>query len=92
MKRYSAIVSLLAGMFFVSANCFAQGSSQRVELDRKGETIVLEPYAPNILRVTLSLQHDAALAAPGYGFVGTPKPRAGPNRKPTSPTFTGRRA
>ena len=73
MKRYSAIVSLLAGMFFVSANCFAQGSSQRVELDRKGETIVLEPYAPNILRVTLSLQHDAALAAPGYGFVGTPE-------------------
>ena len=43
-------------------------------LDRKGQTIILEPYAPNILRVTLSLQRDNALAKPGYGFVGTPNP------------------
>ena len=33
---------------------------------------MLEPYAPNILRVTLSLKHDPALAAPGYGFVAAP--------------------
>jgi alpha-D-xyloside xylohydrolase len=45
---------------------------QRLELDRKGETIVLEPYAPNILRVTLSLKKEPALAAPGYGIIGTP--------------------
>ena len=50
----------------------AQGSSQKLELDRKGETIVLEPYAPNIVRVTLSLQHDPAVAKPGYGFVAAP--------------------
>jgi alpha-D-xyloside xylohydrolase len=37
---------------------------------RRGEsTIVLEPYAPNIIRVTLSLKQDKALAKPGYGFV-----------------------
>jgi alpha-D-xyloside xylohydrolase len=47
-------------------------SDQRVEIDRKGETIVLEPYASNILRVTLSLKHEPAVAKPGYGFVGTP--------------------
>ena len=50
----------------------AQSPSQRLELDRKGETIVLEPYAPNILRVTLSLKREPALAAPGYGFVAAP--------------------
>src|ERR1700735_2694315 len=50
----------------------AQAQQQRLEIDRKGETIVLEPYAPNILRVTLSLQHDAALRAPGYGVIGAP--------------------
>jgi alpha-D-xyloside xylohydrolase len=37
---------------------------------RRGEsTIVLEPYAPNIIRVTLSMKQDKALAKPGYGFV-----------------------
>jgi alpha-glucosidase/alpha-D-xyloside xylohydrolase len=33
---------------------------------------VLEPYAPNIVRVTLSLEQTPTLAAPGYGFVATP--------------------
>ncbi len=41
-------------------------------LDRDGSTIVLEPYAPNIIRITLSLNKDEALAAPGYGFVARP--------------------
>jgi len=41
-------------------------------LARGGSTIVLEPYAPNILRVTLSLKRDPALAAPGYGIVAAP--------------------
>src|SRR5580658_1354687 len=44
----------------------------RVELNRTGETIVLEAYAPNILRVTLSLNREPALAGPGYGFVAAP--------------------
>ena len=48
-----------------------RGRNDRV-LDRKGETIVLEPYAPNIVRVTLSLQRESALAMPGYGVVGNP--------------------
>ena len=50
-----------------------QAVDQRLEIDRKGATIVLEPYAPNILRVTLSLQRDNALSKPGYGFVGASK-------------------
>ena len=43
-----------------------------VVLDRSGSTIVFEPYAPNIIRVTLSLNKDSALGKPGYGFVATP--------------------
>ncbi len=43
-----------------------------VVVDRDGASIVLEPYAPNIIRITLSLNKTAALAAPGFGFVATP--------------------
>ena len=39
-------------------------------LDRNGSYVSIEAYAPNILRVTLSVNKDLALAAPGYGFVG----------------------
>ena len=72
MKRYSVLLPFLAGIVLTSTTCPAQISDQRVEIDRKGETIVLEPYAPNILRVTLSLKHEPAVAKPGYGFVGAP--------------------
>ena len=44
----------------------------QVTLERKGQTIVLEPYAPNILRVTLSLKRESALAPPGYGLIAAP--------------------
>jgi len=39
-------------------------------LDRNGSYVSIEAYAPNILRVTLSVDKDLALTAPGYGFVG----------------------
>ncbi len=71
MQRYFA-VALVAGITLAGACSQAQNPSQRLELDRKGETIVLEPYAPNILRVTLSLQPESALASPGYGVVAAP--------------------
>src|ERR1017187_7780569 len=35
-------------------------------------TINIEPYAPNIVRVTLSLDKDQATAPPGCGFIGAP--------------------
>ena len=71
MKRYSSFLALFVAIVLTAACLQAQSGGQRLELDRKGETIVLEPYAPNILRVTLSLQHDPAVAKPGYGFVGS---------------------
>ena len=72
MKRYSAILVVLAGFGLCTLTSTAQDSAHRLVLDRKGETIVLEPYAPNILRITLSLNPDPAKAAPGYGFVASP--------------------
>ena len=39
-------------------------------LDRNGSYVSIEPYAPNIVRVTLSVDKNLALAAPGYGFIG----------------------
>src|SRR4051794_6696878 len=43
-----------------------------VLMERGDSTIVFEPYAPNVIRVTLSLLKDRALASPGYGFVASP--------------------
>src|ERR1700735_5892555 len=59
----------------VLALLFAAGApaqETRVVFDRGGSTIVLEPYAPNIIRVTLSLLKQPALSPPGYGFTATP--------------------
>jgi alpha-D-xyloside xylohydrolase len=50
----------------------AAAESNSLVLDHNGSTIVVEPYAPNIIRVTLSLQEDQALAAPGFGFIAHP--------------------
>src|SRR5882724_7134571 len=38
-------------------------------LDRNGSYASIEAYAPNIVRVTLSIDKDLALAPPGYGFI-----------------------
>jgi alpha-D-xyloside xylohydrolase len=72
MDRCKAILSIFAVTTFCGVASSAQAPAPRLELDRKGETIVLEPYAPNILRVTLSLQREPAEAKPGYGFVAQP--------------------
>ena len=78
MQRFTFVIAVMAGSIFSAAflpaqsTAETQASNQRLELDRKGETIVLEPYAPNILRVTLSLKREPAMAGPGYGILGVP--------------------
>jgi alpha-D-xyloside xylohydrolase len=67
MRKLCLIVALT-----VAVAMQAQTNDQRVVLERGKSTIVLEPYAPNIIRVTLSLLKDPALAAPGYGFTASP--------------------
>jgi alpha-D-xyloside xylohydrolase len=43
-----------------------------VVLDRGGATVSLEPYAANIIRISLSLDNGQATAGPGYGFTASP--------------------
>lgn len=41
-------------------------------LERKGRVVSLEPYAANIIRITMSIDRSAATGTPGYGFIATP--------------------
>jgi len=49
-----------------------RAEDDRLVLDRGNGTIVIEPYGPNIIRVTLSPLKDKAAEGPGYGFSGAP--------------------
>ena len=69
MKSFAHFYTILTAAFCACSSLFAQSS---LTLDRGGSTIVFEPYAPNIVRVTLSLQREHALAGPGYGLVAKP--------------------
>ena len=50
----------------------ARAQSGPLVFERKGRVVSLEPYAPNVLRVTMSLQKDSAMGPPGYGFAAKP--------------------
>jgi alpha-D-xyloside xylohydrolase len=61
--------SLLLALF-LGGTAMAQGDS--LVLQRDGRVISLVPYAPNIVRVTISTDAAEAASDPGYGFVGKP--------------------
>ena len=54
----------------LAGGSLAQNAS--LVLERNGRMISLEPYAANILRITMSIDKTAAASAPGYGFVAKP--------------------
>ena len=63
----------MASLGLVLAGCQALWAADtQIVLSREGRDLVLEPYAQNIVRITLSSDHAAARATPGYGFVGSP--------------------
>ena len=64
----ACVVLLLA--FSISRVAVAQAGP--LVLEREGRVISLEPYAPNIMRVTMSIDRAAATGAPGYGFAAQP--------------------
>ena len=68
--RRSSMLLYVAASLLLGAVLHAQEA--HLTLARNGQTIVLEPYAPNILRVTLSLKRESALAPPGYGLLAAP--------------------
>ena len=50
----------------------AMAQSGPLVLERPGRVISLEPYAWNIVRVTMSTDRTSASAAPGFGFIAKP--------------------
>jgi alpha-D-xyloside xylohydrolase len=46
--------------------------AQQLTLERGKATVVVEAYAPNIVRVTMSLDRARALGAAGYGIMARP--------------------
>ncbi len=44
----------------------------KLSTQRENATVVVEPYAPNIVRVSISLLKQDALAGPGYGITASP--------------------
>ncbi len=64
------VLLLLAVAIFGASSLHAQ--EQNFVVDRDGRTIVIEPYGPNIVRVTLSTDKAKALEQPGYGMTGKP--------------------
>ncbi len=65
-------LSMWLSAVFLAGAAMAQGGP--LLLERDGRVISLVPYAPNILRVTISTDEATATGAPGYGVVATPSP------------------
>jgi len=63
---------LIAAVLATFGGLALHAQTSSVVLERNGDTIVLEPYAENIVRVTMSRNSAAATGAAGYGVVGTP--------------------
>jgi alpha-D-xyloside xylohydrolase len=59
-----ALALLLGGVALAQSGPFV--------FERDGRVISLVPYAPNILRVTISRDKTAAIAGPGYGIIAEP--------------------
>jgi len=79
LRRFRLVSGMAPGLILTSLvialpiASTAQGQ-QNIVITRGDSTIVLEPYAPNVMRVTLSLLKDQATAAPGYGITAAPAP------------------
>lgn len=56
----------------LSLGSVAIAQSTPLVLERDGRVISLEPYAANIVRITMSIDKSAATGAPGYGFAAKP--------------------
>jgi alpha-D-xyloside xylohydrolase len=63
-------------MWMTAANVLYIGlgvaHAQHIQVQRGTATVLVEPYAPNIVRVSLSVRRGDALAAPGYGISAKP--------------------
>ena len=72
VTKLRSVAACFTVLIFASSCRSAAAQDKSVVLERDGVTVMLSPYAPNIIRVTLSTLRDEATGAPGYGFSGVP--------------------
>ncbi len=72
LPRLTFTLALLIPWAFASVAAYRAAGRTRPILSRANATVMLEPYAPNVVRVTLSLRRPDAIAAPGYGISAKP--------------------
>ena len=65
------ILSCTIGLSVLASVPHGAAVAQQAVLTRGNAAIVLQPFAPNIVRVTLSLDKTAALKPPGVGITAT---------------------
>jgi len=70
LKPY--LLALATALVVIGLSAAAVAQSAPLVIERDGRVISLEPYAANILRVTISSDKAAATSAPGYGFIAQP--------------------
>jgi alpha-glucosidase/alpha-D-xyloside xylohydrolase len=70
-KHLNLVCILCAIAVSLGADC-AHATDNQVVLTRKEGTVVLEPYAPGIIRVSIGDRRDKVVAPAGYGFIGVP--------------------
>ena len=69
------IAKSIALLVLISLSLKLHAQEKQVIIEHNGATVMLEAYAPNIVRVTLSTLKDQAIAPPGYGFIAAPTAR-----------------
>ena len=67
IARHVISLSLLSALMAASSI-----RAQQLSLSRDNATVLIEPYAPNIVRISISLRREDAFAAPGYGVIAAP--------------------
>jgi alpha-D-xyloside xylohydrolase len=60
------------GTLMLAAVSYGSAVGQGMTLTRQEATVMVEPYAPNVVRVSISLLKPAAVAGPGYGISAKP--------------------
>jgi alpha-D-xyloside xylohydrolase len=82
MRRGSGLVRRLCqaipALVLVAAPAVA---APLATVDRNGALVAVEPYAPNIVRVTVSLERAQTDAPPGYGVVASADPAGWSHRR-----------
>jgi alpha-D-xyloside xylohydrolase len=68
-RMAAASAALALGLLFPAV----AGAEPLATVDRYGAFVSVEPYAPNIVRVTIATDKDLSAAKPGYGLIAQPE-------------------